>query len=181
MKLDNLTAEQRKEWQKLQDENLRLREKLQTFETVQSISNLGTTAPPILTRPEFVREIARMVAHDERYGGLSCLLVMSFDGLLEHKTKLGASLYDTLMNAISETITSGVRACDVVGRTGSDDFSVMLTRCKLEDAEKKAEALITAIKQKLDPLLNGKAAIELSYVVSILNNRDEAMKAVPDK
>ncbi len=181
MKLENLTPEQQKEWQALQDENKRLHEKLQTMETVQAISALGNSASTILTRPEFVREIARMVAHDERYGGISCLLVMSFDGLLEHKTKLGASLYDHLMKVITETVIGGVRACDVVGRTGSNDFSIMLTRCKLDDAEKKAEALITTIKQKLDPLLSGKAAIELSYVVSILNNRDDAKKSLPPK
>ena len=178
MKLDNLTPEQQKEWQQLVQQNELLREKLRAHETVQAIADLGNTASPILSRPEFVREIARLVAHDERYGGMSCLLVMSFGGLLEHKSKLGASTYDTLMKAITETISSGVRACDVIGRTGSDDFSVMLTRCKLDDAEKKAESLIAALKQKLDPLLVGKAAIDLHYVVSILNDRDDAKKAM---
>ncbi|NDE90950.1 MAG: GGDEF domain-containing protein [Alphaproteobacteria bacterium] len=169
MKLDNLSPEQLQQWQKLLFENQVLREKVQALEAAASTST-------ILTRPEFVREIARMVAHDERYGGTSSLVVLSFDGLLEHKPKLGTATYDRIIQTIAECVVSGVRACDIVGRTGSNDFAVMLTRCKLPDAEKKAESLVGHLKEKLNPLLDGKAAIALTYMVSILNSRDAIKK-----
>ncbi|MDX1922206.1 MAG: diguanylate cyclase [Alphaproteobacteria bacterium] len=172
MKLDNLTPEQQKEWHAMQRENELLKEKLRQME----VAGAGE-ATTILPRPEFIREIARLVAHDERYGGISSLLVLSFNGLLESKPTLGNLTYGAVTIAISDCILSNVRSCDLVGRTGSNDFSIMLTRCKIMDAEKKAQALVTAIKTKLDPLLQNKAAIGLSYTVSILNSRDDVKKA----
>lgn len=172
MKLDNLSPEQQKEWQAMQRENDALKEKLRQLE----ISTPGV-ATNILPRPEFIREIARLVAHDERYGGISSLLVLSFNGLLEQKQNLGDRIYGAVIIAVSDCILGHVRSCDLVGRTGSNDFSIMLTRCKIADAETKAQTLATAIKQKLDPLLQGKVAIDLSYTVSILNSRDDAKKA----
>lgn len=171
MKLDNLSPELQKEWQAMQRENAMLKEKLRQLET--SPPDVATN---ILPRPEFIREIARLVAHDERYGGISSLLVLSFNGLLEQKQNLGDKTYDAIIIAISDCILGHVRACDLVGRTGSNDFSIMLTRCKIDDAEKKAQTIAIAIKEKIDPLLQGKIAIDMSYTVSILNNRDDAKK-----
>lgn len=172
MKLDNLTPEQQKEWKALQHENDMLREKLRQMETTYP-----GEATTILPRPEFIREIARLVAHDERYGGISSLLVLSFNRLLESKPTLGNATYGAIIIAISDCILANVRSCDLVGRTGSNDFSIMLTRCKILDAETKAKSLTAAIKAKLDPLLQGKAAIDLSYTISILNSRDDIKKA----
>jgi diguanylate cyclase (GGDEF)-like protein len=174
MKLDNLTPEQQAQWRALLRENQTLREKITALESTRN------AASPVLTRPEFIREIARMVAHDERYGGTSSLVVLNVEQLLEQKHKIGTQLYDAILQNLTDCIVANVRSCDVIGRTGSDDFAIMLTRCKLEDAEKKAELLVNTIKQKLDPLLDDKIALGMSYMVSILNSRDDAKKSLSE-
>lgn len=156
-------------------ENNKLRERVAALEEAQN------EAATILPRAEFVREIARIVAHDERHGGTSCLVVLSFEQLLENKFKIGMTLYEVILQNLTECLIESVRACDVLGRTGSDDFAMLLSRCKLEDAEKKAESVVKAIKAKLDPLLAGHFALSLTYTVSVLNSRDDAKKAMPKK
>lgn len=169
MNLDNLTPKQRTEWQRLLAENTRLKETLADL-----ISAHDTQSVAILTRPEFIREIARLVAHDDRYGGTSSLLVLSFEGLENQKPQLGPYNYDRVLETISNCVSKLSRACDVAGRTGEEDFSIMLTRCNIENAEKKAEVIVSALKERLDPMLKDKAAVELKYTVSILTKREAA-------
>ena len=175
MKLDNLSPLQIQEWRAMVRENNKLREKVAALEEAKN------EAATILSRPEFVREIARIVAHDERHGGTSCLVVLNFEQLLENKFKIGMALYEVILQNLTECLIASIRACDVLGRTGSDDFAILLSRCKLEDAEKKAASIVSAIKEKLDPLLDKHFALTLGYTVSILNNRDDAKNALPKK
>ncbi len=175
MKLDNLSPQQVQEWRNMLRENNKLREKVAALEEAKN------EAAAVLSRPEFVREIARIVAHDERHGGTSCLVALNFEQLLENKFKIGMERYEVILQNLTECLVASVRACDVLGRTGSDDFAILLSRCKLEDAEKKAESIVSAIKAKLDPLLEGRFALSMSYTVSILNNREDAKKAIPKK
>lgn len=175
MKLDNLSPLQLQEWRAMERENHKLREKIAELEEAKN------HAATILPRPEFVREIARIVAHDERHGGTSSLVVLSFEQLLENKFIIGMTLFEVIFKNLTECLIASVRNCDVLGRTGSDDFAILLTRCGIEDAEKKADSIVASIKEKIDPLLGDRFTLSLTYTVSILNNRDDAKKALPGK
>ena len=175
MKLDNLSPLQVKEWRELERENHKLREKIAALEEAKN------HAASILPRPEFVREIARIVAHDERHGGTSSLVVLNFEELSENNFTIGMALFEVIFKNLTDCLIAGVRNCDVLGRTGSDDFAILLTRCGLEDAEKKATSIVASIKEKIDPLLGDKFTLSLSYTVSILSSRDDANKALPSK
>lgn len=163
------------EWREMERENHKLRERIAELEEAKNV------AATVLPRPEFVREIARIVAHDERHGGTSSLVVLSFEQLLENKFKIGMALYEVILQNLTECLIASVRTCDVLGRTGSDDFAMLLSRCNLEDAEKKAASVVSSIKEKIDPLLGDRFALSLSYTVSVLNNRDDAKKAIQKK
>jgi GGDEF domain-containing protein len=158
MKLDNLTPEQKKEWQALVEENRLLKEKL---------SQNNPDAPALLARPDFIREVARMAAYDERYGSASTILSLSFEGL-EPLLQTQGPAYHAVIQAVADTLVRHVRSCDIVGRTGIDNFGVLLTHCSTGAAETKAENLITKIRNRLDPLLESKAAVTLRYAVAPL-------------
>lgn len=153
-------------------ENEELRRRVAALEAAlaHAKTSPGKTQASPLPRPDFIREIARMVAHDERYGGTSSLLVVSLEGLEKQKVLLG-TLHAEIFHALSTVLIQNVRACDIVGHTGEEDFSILLTRCGIADAERKAEALATIIKAKLDPLLAAHEGFTLRYAVSILNTR----------
>lgn len=157
--------------QHLLRENAHLRARIAALEgEIDALKGKKAEAGAVLPRADFIREIARMVAHDERYGGTSSLLVLSFEGLEAYKKTDGA-VYFKVMEAAGECIARNVRTCDIVGQTGGEDFSIMLTRCAIADAEKKAELLAGRIKEKVDPLLQNKIGVGLRYAVSILNTR----------
>lgn len=157
MKLDNLTPEQRKAWTDLVEENHQLKEQLARGGEIP--------LPALLTRPEFVREVARMAAYDQRYNTHSHLINFCFEGLYEQQEKLGAAYFE-IVQAITDILTRHVRASDVAGRTGANDFCVALARCDSANAHLKAEAFIKKIQETLDPLLCGKVAIALRYSTS---------------
>jgi GGDEF domain-containing protein len=163
----------------LQQENQELKAKLLEAEgelrrlhAQSSNLDLGN----VLSRVEFIREVARMMAHDQRYGATSSLLSLSFDGLDDSIKTLGSAMHEKIVNALADTLGHNVRACDIVGRTGVEDFSVFLTRCKESDAKIKAGLLITKVKERLDPLLMGKVALSLRYAVRILQDKADLEK-----
>ncbi len=158
----------------LQQENQNLKNRVLELENeVRRLSAASNNAelPSVLSRPEFIREVARMMAHDQRYGAASALLTLSFDGLDDSMKALGPYDYDKVMTSLADTLTHSVRSCDIVGRTGVEDFGVLLTRCKEADARAKAGILINKVKERLDPLLKGKAALSLRYAVKVLQDK----------
>lgn len=155
----------------LLQENAALRQRIAALEgEIAALKGQKAGSGNILPRADFIREIARMVAHDERYGGTSSLLVISLEGLGALKP-VQTSSYQKIMGAAGQCLARHVRACDVTGHTGDEDFSVLLTRCSVDDAEKKAEILAQKIKESLDPLLGADTTLTLRYAVSILNTR----------
>jgi GGDEF domain-containing protein len=124
----------------------------------------------ILDRGDFVREVARMMAHDERYGGVSTLLVLSFEPLDKNRSLLAMKSSERVLQTTANTLVRYVRACDIVGRTGAEDFSILLSRCAIPDAERKALALTNKIQENLDPILKGRVVLQLNYTVSPLKS-----------
>lgn len=167
--IPNLAPEHLATLQRLARENEALRAKVMAMEAEKSRQAIEpgkeSELPQLLPRPEFIREVARMVAHDKRYGARSAMISLSFEGLDAAKDALGPYAYDAVLRSIAETLVSRVRACDIVGRTGTEDFSVFLTRCNEADAERKAAFLVEFLQEKLDPLLKDKVSVALRYCI----------------
>src|SRR5262249_10306420 len=95
------------------------------------------------------------------------LLSLTFDGLNTQQRELGDN-HGKVVRAIADTLTRNVRACDIVGRTGAEDFTIFLSRCAQPNAAMKAEILSRKIHDALDPMLRGKAAVILRYAVTVV-------------
>jgi diguanylate cyclase (GGDEF)-like protein len=163
----------------LQQENQQL--KAQVLELESELRRLNAAAgksdlPSVLSRPEFIREVARMMAHDQRYGATSSLISFSFDGLDDCLKTLGHAEHDRIFTTLADTLVHNVRACDIVGRTGVEDFGIFLTRCKEPDARVKAGVMITRLKERLDPLLKGKGTFSLRHAIKALHDKADLEK-----
>ncbi|MGB9153289.1 MAG: diguanylate cyclase [Alphaproteobacteria bacterium] len=155
-----LTADQRRAWNTLREElasaqakNLELADKLQQAE--QSIHG-----PTILNRPDFNREVARMLAFDERYGGVSSVLYFDFDQLAEIAGRSGNAAINTTIREIGEVLIRNVRGSDIVGRLAPDEFGVLLMRCDNPSAWRKAEAMAAKLQECI---YKGDMGIRVSY------------------
>jgi diguanylate cyclase (GGDEF)-like protein len=159
-----LTTEQRQIWNALRKELGEAREKTRSLENrVKTLEHPGDEPVTVLTRPEFNREVARMLAFDERYGGISSVLYFDFENLEEVSGKFDKSVMNAAIREISNVLVRHVRTSDVVGRLAPDEFGVLLMRCDNNFAWKKGEQLANALHDALGEVHGCKLALQISY------------------
>src|SRR5215831_15076429 len=76
----------------------------------------------ILNRRGFERELKRALAHVKRYGTHASLMFIDLDGFKAVNDRHGHATGDALLKALSRQLIARVRASDIVGRLGGDEF-----------------------------------------------------------
>ena len=117
----------------------------------------------ILNRRGFERELKRALAHIKRYGTEAVLMFVDLDAFKEVNDRYGHGAGDALLKAVARELVGHVRASDVVGRLGGDEFGVLIWHAGEEQALAKArelEALIARVA-----IIHGKARIETAASV----------------
>lgn len=100
---------------------------------------------PLLNRRAFMRELARAQAHAARYGASHSVIYLDLDGLKAINDRYGHAAGDATLKLVAERLAEHVRASDIVGRIGGDEFAVILAQTNGFQAEAKAESLAGAI------------------------------------
>ncbi len=80
----------------------------------------------ILNRRGFQRELARTIAYVGRYGTPAVLMFIDLDNFKAVNDRQGHATGDALLKAIARELTAHVRASDVVGRLGGDEFGLIM-------------------------------------------------------
>lgn len=101
---------------------------------------------PLLNRRAFVRELGRVIAFIQRYGGPASLIYFDLDGFKAVNDRFGHAAGDTALTAVAQRLAVNVRESDVVGRLGGDEFGVILVHADLATAQAKAAVLAQAIE-----------------------------------
>ena len=99
----------------------------------------------ILNRRGFERELSRSIAFIKRYSASAALLMLDVDRFKPINDAFGHAAGDKVLKAIARTLSSQVRASDVIGRLGGDEFAVLLWNLSETDARAKAAELEQAI------------------------------------
>jgi diguanylate cyclase (GGDEF)-like protein len=162
----SLTPEQRHSWNTLRSELSNARAVIADMEQkISQLERVGSVEEDhaILTRPDFNREVARMLAFDERYGGTSSVLYFDFDNLDEITAKFGKSVTNATIREISSILMKHIRGSDIIGRLAPDEFGVLLVRCENVPAWKKAEQLAAVLRDKLGEVHGHKLDVAISY------------------
>ncbi|MFI4936751.1 MAG: GGDEF domain-containing protein [Caulobacterales bacterium] len=116
-------------------------------------------------RRAFIRELKRVAAFSQRYGGPASLIYFDLDGLKAVNDRFGHAAGDAALQAVAQRLSANVRESDVVGRMGGDEFAVLLAQADLATARSKAEALARVIES--EPVQCGEwmAPLHVSYGV----------------
>jgi diguanylate cyclase (GGDEF)-like protein len=101
----------------------------------------------ILNRRGFERELNRSVAYIRRYQASGALIMLDVDRLKPINDRFGHAAGDEVLKAVVEVLLRHVRASDLVGRLGGDEFMLLLWNMGEADAAAKALALEAAIDQ----------------------------------
>jgi diguanylate cyclase (GGDEF)-like protein len=119
----------------------------------------------ILNRRGFERELKRALAHVKRYGTQAVLLFVDLDGFKAINDKYGHGAGDALLKAVARELIGHVRASDVVGRIGGDEFGVLIWRLEGPQATTKArdlEAKIAGVG-----IAHGNAQIQVTASIGV--------------
>jgi diguanylate cyclase (GGDEF)-like protein len=134
----------------------------------------------ILNRRGFERELNRSIAYIKRYHASGALIVLDVDRLKPINDAFGHAAGDQVLKAIVTTVSTQVRASDVVGRLGGDEFAVLLWNLSETDARAKAVSLEEAI-DRLTFVFNGRnISAGASAGVAILGPHAEAGRALEE-
>jgi diguanylate cyclase (GGDEF)-like protein len=132
----------------------------------------------IPNRRGFERELHRAIAYIKRYRAGGALVVLDVDRLKPINDAFGHAAGDQVLKAIVTTLLAQVRASDVVGRLGGDEFSLLLWNLSETDAHAKAAALEEAI-DRLTFVFDGRTITAgASAGVCLLDTHSEAGRAL---
>lgn len=102
----------------------------------------------ILNRRSFERELHRSISYIKRYHASGAVVMLDVDRLKPINDAYGHAAGDEVLKTIVKTVSSQVRASDVVGRLGGDEFAILLWN--LSEADAKAKAAV--LEQSIDSL-----------------------------
>jgi diguanylate cyclase (GGDEF)-like protein len=119
----------------------------------------------IFNRRGFERELKRALSHVKRYGTQAALLFIDLDGFKGINDRYGHAVGDALLKAVARELIGHVRASDVVGRIGGDEFGVLIWRVEERQAIAKArqlEAMIAGVR-----VTHGRAQVEVAASIGV--------------
>ncbi len=134
----------------------------------------------IPNRRGFEHELARAIAYIKRYRASGALIVLDVDRLKPINDAFGHAAGDQVLKAITEVLTRQVRASDVVGRLGGDEFGLLLWNLSETDARAKAAALEADIDRLTFSFDGQSVAAGASAGVTILGANAEAGRALEE-
>ena len=155
--------------EELEKEVNRLRRELEdTRSRLSEVERQADEDPmlPVLCRRAFMREMRMALAVAQRHNHQSFLLYIDIDGLQRINEALGHSAGDAALGHLANILLAQVRATDVVGRLGGDEFGILLAHCEsLEGAQKKSAEI--AMRVNRAPLVWRDAMLALSISVGV--------------
>jgi diguanylate cyclase (GGDEF)-like protein len=119
----------------------------------------------ILNRRGFERELKRALSHVKRYGTQAALMFVDLDGFKGINDRYGHAAGDVLLKAVARELIGHVRASDVVGRIGGDEFGVIVWRVEEPQAVAKARELETVIARV--GITHGRSQISVAASIGI--------------
>ena len=157
--------------------------KRELAQAVKQIEELQASAETdfllgVSNRRGFERALERAVAYIKRYHASGALIVLDVDRLKPINDAFGHAAGDQELKAIIAALAHQVRASDVIGRLGCDEFGLLLWNLSETDARAKAASLEQAIDQ-LSFVFDGRTVTAgASTGVAILDSHAEAGKAL---
>lgn len=103
----------------------------------------------LLNRRGFDRSLRLHVSRSRRYGPRGALLMLDLDDFKGYNDRYGHGAGDELLREVAAVLAGRLRAGDVVGRIGGDEFAALLPEASTEQAGVVAEALTQAVRASL--------------------------------
>ncbi len=110
----------------------------------------------LFNRRRFDEEVKREFARAGRYHSPGAVVSIGLDNFKAINDSAGHAAGDVVLVAVAQTMRERFRDTDVIGRTGGDEFAVLLDNVEVDDARRAAEDLLDALRAAR-PVFGGKA------------------------
>lgn len=127
----------------------------------------------LLNRRAIMEKMDREFARARRGNGLTAVLLGDLDHFKNVNDAHGHAVGDEVLREVAERLQRTVRAYDMVGRFGGEEFLVILTNCKAEDALLRANELREAVAAGPVKTDHGPIAITISFGVLATDGQKE--------
>lgn len=101
----------------------------------------------LYVRRYFEQRLSEEFIRSKRYGDDFTLIVVDLNYFKQVNDKYGHLVGDRILKIIGEVLRDSVRSMDVPARYGGDEFSILLPRASLEDAEIIQERILEGIER----------------------------------
>ena len=136
-------------------DNAKARSELELLATTDDLTGLAN-------RRHFRNELERELGAARRYHSPLSLLLLDLDDFKAINDRYGHESGDRALREIALAIQQRLRAADVAGRIGGDEFGVLLPQTGREGAEALARDLGRAVQQALAPPLSATTSIGIA-------------------
>ncbi|HVH68803.1 MAG TPA: diguanylate cyclase [Gemmatimonadales bacterium] len=100
----------------------------------------------VLNARAFSRELAQELSRNRRYGRPLALIYLDLDDFKRVNDAHGHATGDAVLRLVADAMRAAVRAADVVGRLGGDEFGVLMPETDAGVAHAAASRLVAGIR-----------------------------------
>ena len=133
---------------------------------------------PIRNRRAFMREMSRVISYNERYNAVSSLIYFDLNNFKEINDKYGHAMGDVTLLHAANSLINNLRAAELLGRLGGDEFGGILKGTNAEEALLKGRELARAIKATPVEYEDSKLTITASYGVTTFKPGETAQDTI---
>lgn len=130
--------------------------------TVDTLTNL-------LNRPEFLKRSEHLLGDTRRQHQTAAIVMIDLDGFKAVNDGFGHPIGDEVLAIVAQRIVSVLRARDIVGRMGGDEFALMLAHVNFDEAWHLIERVRENISEQPIRSSRGLHAIGASIGVTLTN------------
>lgn len=120
----------------------------------------------VFNRRSFIKLVEKTRASAQRENTTLSLIAIDLDHFKDVNDTHGHAAGDTTLQHFASVVTSSLRPGDILGRTGGEEFMVLLPDTKLSDALDIAERLRLKIEQSVVEFEKSRITITISLGVS---------------
>lgn len=133
----------------------------------------------VANRRHFVEMVEAEMARSSRYGKQLSILMVDIDQFKEINDIYGHQAGDLILQALCETCKIVLRAFDIVGRWGGDEFAILLPETPPAIAPQVAERLRDAIEKRVVDLeMHSALRFSVSIGCASRNAKDDNLDAL---
>jgi diguanylate cyclase (GGDEF)-like protein len=131
-----------------------------------------------MTRRAFLRDGRRVLAQAQRAGTTLSYITLEIDDFRALCERHGHAVGDQVLRCVASICQTNMRATDVIGRVGGEQFSILLPGASVQDAIMTAERLDQRIADAVIDAPEGRVRLTASFGLNCFDGRTTDLESI---